>query len=144
MYNAMSPLTKKIAARIGIGLLAGVLGYICLILLTPTFGTITGYANQQPALQVQQPSNASPAEEVQRMLSLAKLHFDNTRDLDQLYWPEPSLIEEHADCWLVSFTRKVPVYRFLGVHQTVPPTDLAMFISITKSNYAARFGKWCQ
>lgn len=140
----MSPLTKKIAVRIGVALLAAALGYICLILLTPTFGTITGYANQQPSLRIQQLPNGMPMEEAERMLRLAKLHFDNTRDLDQLYWPEPSLIEEHADCWLVAFTRKVPVYRFLGFQQTVPPTDTAMFMSITKSNYTARFGKWCQ
>jgi len=78
------------------------------------------------------------------MLRLTKLHFDNLPDLDRTYWPEPSLIEEHKECWLVAFTRKVPVYRFLGHEEILRPTDEAMFISITKSNYAARFGKWCQ
>ena len=77
-------------------------------------------------------------------MRLSKLHFDNCPGLDSIYWPEPSLLEEHADCWLVTYTRKVPVLRFLGYEQIDRHTDELMFLSITKSNYTARFGKWCQ
>jgi len=114
------------------------------VLLTPSFGTVVAYANQQPPLHIEQPPLASSHEELEKMLRLAKLHFQNARDLDQIYWLDPSLIEEHKECWLVAFTRKVPVYRFLGHEEVLRPTDEAMFISITKSNYIARFGKWCQ
>jgi hypothetical protein len=119
-------------------------GWFSLVMLTPTFGTIVRHANEQPPLRVVQPSLPSSQEELEKMLRLAKLHFQNARDLDHLYWPEPSLIEEHKECWLVAFTRKVPIYRFLGHDEVLRPTDEAMFISITKSNYAARYGKWCQ
>jgi len=120
------------------------LGWFSLVVLTPSFGIVVGYANQQPPLRIEQPLVASSQEELEKMLRLTKLHFDNLPDLDRTYWPEPSLIEEHKECWLVAFTRKVPVYRFLGHEEILRPTDEAMFISITKSNYAARFGKWCQ
>jgi len=119
-------------------------GWLSLVVLTPSFGTVVGYANQQPPLRIEQPIPASSHEELEKMLRLATLHFQNARDLEQIYWPEPFLIEEHKECWLVAFTRKVPVYRFLGHEEILRPTDEAMFISITKSNYAARFGKWCQ
>jgi hypothetical protein len=119
-------------------------GWFSLAVLTPSFGTVARYANQQPPLRIEQPTPASSPEEVEKMLRLAKLHFQNIQDLDTTYWPEPSLIQEHKECWLVAWTRKVPVYRFLGHEEVLRHTDMAMFISITKSNYAARFGKWCQ
>ncbi len=118
------------------------LGWFSLAVLTPTFGTVARYDNQQPPLRIAQP--ASSQEEVEKMLRLAKLHFQNIQDLDKTYWPEPSLIEEHKECWLVAWTRKIPVYRFLGHEEVLRHTDKAMFLSITKSNYAAHFGKWCQ
>ncbi len=143
MINNMSPILKKVGLGVGVILLAGVLGRFSIMLLTPSFGTVVAYANQQPPLKIVQVEGGLPSEEIEKITRLAKLHFQNMRDLDQLYWPEPSLIEEHTDCWLVSFTRKIPVYRFLGFEETVQPTDRAMFMSITKSNYVTRLGRWC-
>lgn len=139
----MPPLVKKFLIGTVIAMLTGLLSWFSLVLLTPTFGTVVAYANQQPPLRIVQSAKGAPREEVDKILRLAKLHFQNMRELDQIYWPEPSLIEEHPDCWLVSFTRKIPVYRFLAFEQTVPPTDLAMFMSIAKSDYATRLGRWC-
>lgn len=131
---------------IGTAILAGVagIGYICLVVLTTSFGEVVAYADQQPSLQIIQDTNSSPQFELDRMLRLAKLHFQNMPDLEQSYWPEPFLIEEHPDCWLVGFRRKTPVYGFLGHHEVVQPTDRAMFLSITKSDYKTRCGKWCR
>lgn len=140
----MTTFTQRAVIAGLIALTALGVGWFCLVVLTPTFGTVVGYANEQPPLRVVQPPGGSSSEEVEKMLRLAKLHFQNTPTLDQLYWPEPSLIEEHKECWLVAFTRKVPIYRFLGHQEVLRHPDEAMFISITKSNYSARFGKWCQ
>jgi hypothetical protein len=135
---------RKFLLVAAFSLAALTLGWFSLAVLTPTFGTVVAYENQQPTLRIEQPTLASSQEEIEKMLRLAKLHFQNIQGLDQTYWPEPSLIEEHKDCWLVAWTRKVPVYRFLWHEETLRHTDKAMYISITKSNYAARFGKWCQ
>jgi hypothetical protein len=140
----MTATNRRVLLASAIVATALAVGWFSLVVLTPTFGTVVAYVNQQPPLRVVQPATASSTEEMEKMLRLAKLHFQNIPSLDQTYWPEPSLIEEHKECWLVAFTRKVPVYRFLGHEEILRPTDLAMFISITKSNYDARFGKWCQ
>lgn len=143
MYFLMSRWLRLSLIALGSTLLLGGVGYFCLATLTPSFGTIVAYANQQPPLRIVQPSNASGTVEVERMKQLAKLHFQNMRNLDQLYWPEPSLIEEHDSCWLVAFTTKTPVYRFLWHEEIVRPTDPAMYLSIAKSDYTTRCGRWC-
>jgi len=137
-----TPRTLLLAGAVALTALGA--GWFSLVVLTPTFGTVVGYANEQPPLRIVQPPLASAQEEVEKMLRLARLHFQNIPNLDQTYWPEPSLIEEHKECWLVAWTRKVPIYRFLGHEETLRHPDEAMFLSITKSNYTARFGKWCQ
>ncbi|MCX7886325.1 MAG: hypothetical protein N3B01_03580 [Verrucomicrobiae bacterium] len=139
----MSAIARKALFALCAAAVAVVVGWFALVLLPPTFGKVVGYANEQPPLRVVQSSVKSPPEEVERMLRLAKLHFQNIPTLEQLYWPEPSLIEEHKECWLVAFTRKVPIYQWLGHREIVRHPDEAMFISITKSNYSARFGRWC-
>ena len=53
-------------------------------------------------------------------------------------------IEEMPDCWLVTVAAKTPIYSFLGFKQTLRPTAPAMFMSIDKADYRARFGNWCQ
>jgi len=53
-------------------------------------------------------------------------------------------IEEKPDCWLATFTAKTPLYSFLGFRQILRPTTPAMFMSIDKADYRARFGNWCQ
>lgn len=135
---------RRFLLAIAATLAAAGLAWFILAVLTPTFGTVVRYENQQPSLRIEQTPPAAAQEEVEKMLRLARLHFQNIQDLDKTYWPEPSLIAEHKECWLVAWTRKVPVYRFLGHEEVLRHADKAMFISITKSNYAARFGKWCQ
>ena len=112
--------------------------YLMLVLLTPTFGKVVGYADQQPPLRVAAAGN------VEKPLRLARLLFDARPHLRELYWPEPSAIEEKEDCWLVAFTTRTPIYSWLGYRQAMRPTAPAMFISIDKADYRARFGNWCQ
>jgi len=140
----MTSKTRRFLLTTLIALVTAAAGWFCWVVLTPTFGTVVRYQNQQPSLQVSLLHHRETNEDAEDMLQLAKLHFDNARNLEQLYWREPSLIEEHSNCWLVAFTRKVPVYRFLGLEEVVQPTDEAMFLSITKSNCTVRFGKWCR
>ncbi len=118
-------------------------GYFALVLLTPQYGQVVGYANEQPPLKVVQPANAAPAAQVEHIRQLAMLHLDCRPDIRQFYWPEPSVIEEHATCWLVVFARKDPIYRLLGFEEAVRPTDRVMFLTIAKQDEAMRFGRWC-
>ena len=143
IYPDMSRWLKLILIGLCLTVLLLGIGYFCLATLTPSLGTIVAYADQQPPLRIVQPSNASGTAEVERMGQLAKLHFQNMRNLDELYWPEPSLIEEHDSCWLIAFTTKRPVYRFLWHDEIVQPTDHAMYLSIAKSDYTTRCGRWC-
>ena len=126
---------------IGLAVLGGL--YVVLVLLTPTFGSVVGYADEQPRLRVVQPENASSAEELARIHRMAKVVFDGRPELGSLYWPEPSAIYERPDCWLVQFTSKVPVYRFLGFKQVVPPSDRSMSLTIDKEDHRVRVGNWC-
>ena len=118
--------------------------YFSITVLTPTLGTIVGYADQQPVLQVIQHANSSPPESVDKIRRLAKVYFDKNPNHQKDHWPEPITIEEKSDCWLVRFGAKTPIYSFCGVKQTFPPPAPAMFISIDKSNLGVRFGPWCQ
>ena len=113
--------------------IAPLLVYVLLILLTPACGTIIGYANQQLQLHIS-------GNDTEKPLRLARLFFDARPPLRELYWPEPSAIEEKPDCWLVTFTAKTPIYSFLGFKQILRPPAPTMSISIDKADYRARFG----
>jgi len=117
--------------------------YFVWVLLTPTFGKVVGYANEQPTLRIIQPADGRPQTEVRRVLDLAQYHFDSRPGLRQLFWPEPSAIEEKPECWLVTFTSKIPIYRFCGFSEAFRPTDPAMALTIAKQDLSARFGNWC-
>lgn len=140
----VTPKSQRSLVVTAIAVAAVVCAWFSLVVLTPTFGTVIRYDNQQPLLRVALASANTPREAADDVLRLSRLHFDNCHGLDGVYWPEPSLLEEHTDCWLVAFTRKVPVFRFLGHEEIVRHADETMFLSITKSNYVARFGKWCR
>lgn len=135
--------------RIAIGFVVviglGAFGYGALVLLAPTFGNLVGYANKQPPLRIEQnlphPSSTS---DIIRIRDLAEWHFQSRPQLAKLYWPQPCLIAERTDCWLVVFEQKIPVYRFLGIRRALPPTDTAMYMSIAKSDLSMRWGAWCQ
>jgi hypothetical protein len=128
------------------GLTAGAVlfGYVSLLLLTPSFGRVVGYADEQPPLRIVRAADPAPSREVQRVLHAAQQTFDSIPRLAQEYWPEPSAIIEREDCWRVEFTRRTPIYRLLGVTQTLTPTDRVMFMSIDKHSDTLRFGKWCE
>lgn len=128
---------------VSISVVAVGFGWICLVLLTPTFGTIVRYANTQPPTKIVQPERGWLPEDVLKIQRLAKLHFDAKPELAAEYWPEPSLIEERATCFIVRFDRKIPIYRWLGHEQVQRPTDAAMFMTIEKKDYTARFGIIC-
>ncbi len=141
----MTAATKTLLRRGALGMAAAGFGYFVIVLLTPTFGRIVGYANQPPALQVAQPvSNPAPAQVIREIQQIADLHFRARPQLAKVYWPQPSRIEERPDCWLVTYTTKIPVYQWLGLRQTLAPTDPAMYMSIAKSDQSMRWGKWCQ
>src|SRR5438128_6763883 len=82
--------------------------YFSLVLLTPTFGKVIGCADRQPPLRTA--AQTDPG----KPLRLARLLFDARPQLRDLYWPEPSAIEERPSCWLVTFTAKAPIYSWLG------------------------------
>ncbi len=140
----MRPIIKRLLLMAVIVGGVVVSGYFALALLTPQFGRIVGYANQQPQLKIRQPGNASPAANVEHIRQLATLHLDYKPEIRQFYWPEPSVIEEHDTCWLVIFTRKVPIYRWLGFEEVVRPVDQVMFLTIEKRDETARLGRWCE
>jgi hypothetical protein len=130
-----------------LAMVAGLAGfaYFAIILLTPTFGRVVGYANEPPALEVTQPvANPSPPPVVREVCAIADLHFQARPQLQKVYWSQPSRIEERPDCWLITYATKVPIYQWLGLRQTLPPTDPAMYMSIEKSDLSMRWGKWCQ
>jgi hypothetical protein len=136
----MNPRAWLILASIA-GALA--FGWFTLVLLTPTFGKIVGYANQQPPLQIVQPARGWLPDDVAKIHRLAKLHFEARPGLAADYWPEPAFIEERATCFIVRFDRKLPIYRWLGYEQIQRPTDTAMFLTIEKKDYTTRFGIIC-
>lgn len=115
-----------------------ILAFGALALLTPVLGKIVGYADEQPPLCVVATSDTG------KPLRLARLHFDAKPQLRELFWPEPSVIEEKQDCWLVTFEARTPIYSFLGYRQSLRPTAPAMFLSIDKADYRTRIGNWCQ
>lgn len=136
---------RRIATVIGVGVAASAFTYGALVLLTPTFGRIVGYANSQAPLRiVQNVPHPSPTSAIIEIRDIAEWHFQSRPQLVKLYWPNPSLIEERTDCWLVVFDQKIPVYEFLGFRQTLAPTDTAMYMSIAKSDLSMRWGAWCQ
>ena len=137
------PRTRKRIRQWAIVLGGPVLIYLLLVLLTPVCGHIVGYADQQPPLRVTRLPNGWAPENVAAIRRLAKLHFDNQPRLQKVYWPEPAVIEEHADCWVVGFGSKTPVYSFLGHRQAARP-DRMMFFTIDKADFRTRFGIWCQ
>ena len=120
------------------------LGYFLLVVLTPTFGKVVGYANEQPPLRLVQPANPSPSRIVRLILRHAETQFATIEGAEDLYWPEPSKLTEYETCWLIEFTRKVPIYRLLGFRQVVRPTDRAMYMSVDKAEMTMRFGKYCE
>ena len=117
--------------------------YLLLVLLTPVCGQIVGYADPQPQLRVTRLPNGWAPENVAAINRLAKLHFDNQPRLHQVYWPDPAVIEEHPDCWVVGFGSKTPIYEFLGYRQAARP-DRMMFFTIDKADFRTHFGIWCQ
>lgn len=138
-------ITRDKAILTGIIGIAGLfLVYFSIVVLTPTFGKIVGYANHQPLLHIIQRENPSPQEDVERILHLAQKHFDKNPNYRTLFWSEPSVIEEQPNCWRVAFAAKIPIYSFCGLKQTFHPSAPAMFVSIEKSNLNVRFGPWCQ
>jgi len=118
--------------------------YFAGFLLAPICGDVTGYADHQPSRRVVQPTNASPPAEVEKIQRLVKLHLDERPKLKELYWPEPSAIEEKPACWLVTFTAKTPIYTFCGVRRAFRPVAPVMQMSVDKADYGTRFGSWCQ
>src|SRR5882672_11394605 len=100
----MSMSRTKGIKTVAIGVTAICFFYFCVIVLTPTFGKIVGYADQQPPLRITQPADAAPRERVEKILRVAQDHFDKRPDFRQTFWPEPSAIEEKADCWLATYT----------------------------------------
>ncbi|NQU11958.1 hypothetical protein HQ590_14280 [bacterium] len=120
-------------------------GWLSLVVLTPTYGKIVGYADQQPPLElIQPPLGQSPPQEVNRIRGIAQLQLEDRTDLENMYWPEPCTIVERPNCWLVAYARRVPIREFLGFRQVVVPTDKYMFLSIDKEDLSLRFGKWCE
>ena len=119
-------------------------GYLALVLLTPVCGTVVGYADRQPPLRVTHWPGGWAPENAAAIHRLAKLHFDNRPALRSVYWPEPSMIEERADCWIVTFTTKTPIYEWLGYRRALPPSDHGMHFTIDKSDFRTRFGIWCE
>ena len=126
-------------------IVAGVpaLGYLVLVLVTPVCGHIVGYADQQPPLRATSLPNGWAPENIGVIRRLAKLYFDNRPQLQKLYWPEPAVIEERTECWVVGFSSKTPVYECLGYRQAARP-DRMMFFTIDKADFRTRFGIWCQ
>jgi hypothetical protein len=136
---------KRILGSLAVAAAGAGFVYFVIVLLTPTFGRIVGYANEPPALQVAQPvTHPAPAHVVREIRELADLYFRERPQLGKVYWSQPSRIEERADCWLLTYTTKIPVYQWLGLRQTLAPTDPAMYMSIAKSDLSMRWGKWCQ
>lgn len=136
----MSRFAKRPLLRLAVGVAGVVLVYGGVTLLTPTFGRVVGYANHQPPLRVDSSTSVDAVEHIRR---LATLHLDYRPAIRQFYWPEPSAIAEHADCWLVTFTRKDLIYCWLGLETTIRATDRVMFLTISKTDETARFGRWC-
>ncbi|MCX7915433.1 MAG: hypothetical protein N3A53_03910, partial [Verrucomicrobiae bacterium] len=97
-----------------------------------------------PLRVVQNVAHPSPTSAIVQIRDIAEWHFQSRPQLEKLYWPNPMLIEERTDCWLVVFEQKIPVYKFLWIQQSVPPTDTAMYMSIAKSDLSMRWGAWCQ
>jgi len=117
--------------------------YIALLLVTPVCGRVVGYADQQPPLRATRLPNGWAPENIDVIRRLAKLHFDNRPLLSKRYWPEPAVIEERTDCWIVGFGSKTPLYEFLGYRQAARP-DGMMFFTIDKADFRTRFGIWSQ
>ena len=140
-FTGMAPLWKKMK---WLAILAGgpAVGYLVLVLLTPVFGQIVGAGDQQPPLRVIHLPGGWAPENAAAIRRLAKLHFDNQPPLQQYYWPDPTLIEERTNCWVVGFSTKALVYQFLGYRQVVRPSDQMMFFTIDKADFRTRFGIW--
>lgn len=140
----MTAATKRrlIGAVIAIGLVAFV--YFCIVILTPTFGKVVEYADEQPPQQITRLSPLSPPDAAKAIERLAKVLFARAPDNSKLYWPEPMAIEEKESCWLVTFKAKTPIYSFCGLKQVVHPVAPALYMSIAKADLSTRIGKWCQ
>ena len=123
-----------------VGVLA--VGYLALVLLTPMFGQVIGAGDQQPPLRVIHLPGGWAPENADAIRRLAKLHFDNRPLLSKYYWPEPTLIEERTNGWVVGFDPKALRYEFLGYRQVVRPSDQRMYFTIDKADFRTRFGIW--
>ena len=137
----MTPTQKRLlpwALAVGVPALC----YFVLVLITPVCGHIVGYADRQPPLRTTRLPNGWAPENIDVICRLAKLHFDNRPLIHKFYWPEPAVIEERADCWVVGFGSKTPVYEVLGYRQAARP-DRMMFFTIDKTDFRTRFGIWC-
>jgi hypothetical protein len=135
--------TKRLLFRLGLAVVAAGAVYFLLQMLTPACGKVIGYANEQPAMQVVRLSNTTDAEVV-RILRLMDSLFRQKPVLHEDTWPNPSLVEEHTNCWLVVFAHKIPVYRFLGITQTATLTAPNLYITVKKPALTVHFGNWCQ
>ena len=122
-------LRKRILVGVATAGAVLVFGYCGLALLTPRFGRIIAYSNTQPALRIVPAENPAPPAEVERIRQLAIRHLEVKPDIQRFYWPEPSVITEHPHCWLITFARKDPVYRWLGFEIALRPTDRVMFLT---------------
>lgn len=140
----MTAMTRKklIVAALAVGCVA--FAYFTIVILTPTFGKIVGYTDEQPPKEVTRLSPFSPPDAAKAIELLAKVHFARAPDNYDLYWPEPMAIEEKESCWLVTFKAKTPIYSFCGIKQVIHPLAPALYMSIAKSDLSTRIGKWCQ
>ena len=117
-------------------------GYLLLVILTPLCGRVVGTANQQPPVCVTHLPGGWAPENADVIRRLAKLHFDNRPRLRQQYWPEPTIIEERTNSWVVGFSPKTPIYQFIGYRHAVRQSDRLMYFTIDKADFRTRFGIW--
>jgi hypothetical protein len=132
-------LIHAIVIIIGSGLL-----FFSAIILTPTLGKVTGYANAQPPLEIIRPTGTGADYDSDRVLRLMRALCAQRPGIEKDFWPIPAKIEEKADCWQVTFAAKIPVYSFLGFQHTVEPSTPNMYVTVNKADYTVSFGKWCQ
>ena len=129
---------KRLAVIVGVP----ALGYLALILLTPVFGHVIGDGDQQPPCIVTHWPGGWAPEGANDIRRLAKVHFDNRPALGQYYWPDPTLIQERSNTWIVGFSPKAPLYEFLGYRRAVRLSEHKMYFTIDKADFRTRFGIW--
>jgi hypothetical protein len=124
----------------------GVVAVLCaaVVLLTPTFGKVVGYANEQPKTRLQQLPGVRLGSELPEVVRLGEALFELRPHLKDQYWAEPAEVVEKEGCWLLVYARKVPIYEWLGRQQVVTPTEKYLYVSVTKRELRVRIGRWCE